>query len=173
MTGSTYISYGLGIVVSALIARDLGPADYGRYAYVVWMSGVLVVIACAAFNTTAIRFISQSTGREDAVQASAVHHSIRRFLWLGIAATAVGFVVMTLLDPPAGWSGMLGWFIGATLTSFCIKAAYLFDTSVAKGWGRFTIEAYSMVSVTLLNAVGVCVLALRHSDLQALSLIHI
>ena len=51
MTGSTYISYGLGIIVSALIARDLGPADFGRYAYVVWMSGVLVVIACAALES--------------------------------------------------------------------------------------------------------------------------
>ncbi len=167
MTGSTYISYGLGIIVSALIARDLGPANYGRYAYVVWMSGVLVVIACAAFNTTAIRFISQCTGRDDPVEARAVHHDIRRFLWIGIAMTGAGFVAMTLLDPPAGWSGMLGWFIGATLMSFCIKAAYLFDTSVAKGWGRFTVEAYSMVSVTLLNAIGVCVLALRHSGLEA------
>jgi O-antigen/teichoic acid export membrane protein len=167
MTGSTYISYGLGIVVSALIARDLGPADYGRYAYVVWMSGVLVVIACAAFNTTAIRFISECMGRDDPVQARAVHHRIRSVLWIGIAATAAGFVAMTLVDPPSGWSGMIGWFVAATLTSFGIKAAYLFDTSVAKGWGRFTVEAYSMIGVTLLNAIGVCALAWRHSGLEA------
>lgn len=167
MTGSTYISYGLGIVVSALIARDLGPADYGRYAYVVWMSGVLVVVAGAAFNTTAIRFISECTGRDDPVQSRAVHHRIRAVLWLGIGATAAGFVAMTLAYPPSGWSGRLGWFVAATLTSFCIKAAYLFDTSVAKGWGRFTVEAYSMVGVTLLNAIGVCVLALLHSGLEA------
>ena len=167
MTGSTYISYGLGIVVSALIARDLGPADYGRYAYVVWMSGVLVVIACAAVNTTAIRFISESTGRDETAQASALHNHIRRALWLGIAVTAAGFVAMTLVNPPAGWSGMVGWFVAATLSSFCIKAAYLFDSSVAKGWGRFTVEAYSMISVTLLNAIGVCVLASRHSSLEA------
>jgi O-antigen/teichoic acid export membrane protein len=167
MTGSTYISYGLGIVVSALIARDLGPADYGRYAYVVWMSGVLVVIACAAFNTTAIRFISQSTGRDEPAQARAVHHRIRRVLWIGIAVTAAGFVAMTLVEPPVGWSGMVGWFVAATLSSFCIKAAYLFESSVAKGWGRFTVEAYSMISVTLLNAIGVCVLAWRHSSLEA------
>ncbi len=167
MTGSTYVSYGLGIVVSALIARDLGPADYGRYAYVVWMSGVLVVIATAAFNTTAIRFISQSIGRDDSAQARAVHHRIRSGLWIGILGTAAAFVAMTLLDPPAGWSGIVTWFIAATLASFGIKAAYLFDTSVAKGWGRFTVEAYSMISVTLLNAIGVCALALRHSSLEA------
>jgi O-antigen/teichoic acid export membrane protein len=88
MTGSTYISYGLGIVVSALIARALGPTDYGRYAYVVWMSGVLVVIADAAFNTTAIRFISECTGRDEPALARAVHHRIRGVLWIGIAATA-------------------------------------------------------------------------------------
>jgi len=167
MTGSTYIAYGLGIIVSALIARDLGPADYGRYAYVVWMSGVLVVIACAAFNTTAIRFISECTGRDETAQARAVHHRIRSKLWIGIAATAAGFVVMTLVDPPAGWSGMVGWFVAATLASFCIKAAYLFDTSVAKGWGRFMVEAYSMMSITLLNAIGVGVLTLLHSGLEA------
>lgn len=167
MTGSTYVSYGLGIVVSALIARDLGPADYGRYAYVVWMSGVLVVIAGAAFNTTAIRFISQCTGRDEPAQARAVHHRIRAVLWIGIAGTAAGFVAMTLAEPPSGWSGMVGWFVAATLTSFCIKAAYLFDTSVAKGWGRFTVEAYSMIVVTLINAIGVCVLAWRHSGLGA------
>ena len=34
MALSTYVTVALGLVVSALLARQLGPTEYGRYAYV-------------------------------------------------------------------------------------------------------------------------------------------
>ena len=33
MTLSTYVTVGLGLVVSAVLARSLGPDDYGRCAF--------------------------------------------------------------------------------------------------------------------------------------------
>lgn len=165
MTGSTYVSYALGILVSALIARDLGPQDYGRYAYAVWMVGLLVVISGAAFNTTAIRFIAESIGSGLPVQAAAVHARIRRGMWVGLVVTACVFVVVMLAAPPVPWAGHMTWFIAIVLAAFAAKDLYLFESSVAKGYGLFTVEAYSMIGVTVVNTLLVAILAWRHSGL--------
>ena len=37
VTVSTYIEYALGLLMSVWIARSLGPSDFGRYAFTVWL----------------------------------------------------------------------------------------------------------------------------------------
>ena len=56
VTASTYIAYAISIVVSAVVARSLGPADYGQYAYLVFIVGLLVMLANHGLTTSAIRF---------------------------------------------------------------------------------------------------------------------
>ena len=80
-TGSTYVTYAAGLVTSMLIARGLGPADYGRYAYLVWLSGLLVLVMNHGLTTSAIRFVSESLGRKSLVDAQDVHRRLQR--WQG------------------------------------------------------------------------------------------
>src|SRR5690606_31590858 len=40
--GSTYVTYAVGLLVSIIVARSLGPEDFGRYSYVVWVAGILL-----------------------------------------------------------------------------------------------------------------------------------
>ena len=39
VSASTYVEYALGLFISVWIARALGPADFGRYAFTVWLCG--------------------------------------------------------------------------------------------------------------------------------------
>src|SRR5690606_13369762 len=73
VTGSTYVTYALGMLTSIVIARTLGPDDFGRYAYVVWLAGLLVLVVNNGITTTAIRFVSESLGRGAAEVAGSVH----------------------------------------------------------------------------------------------------
>src|SRR5215467_1896294 len=76
-TGSTYIGYILGLLINILIARRLDAADFGRYAYLVWLSGVLVLIANNGLTTTGIKFVSETLGRNAPDEAASVYGWLR------------------------------------------------------------------------------------------------
>lgn len=167
MTGSTYITYVLGLVVSVLIARSLGPGDFGRYSYLVWLSGLLVLLANNGLTTSGIRFVSEGLGRDAPQDARRVHGWLRRgqfgrlFLVLAVFAAAMPWL------RPVGWDEHLGFFAILILTSVVSKALYLFDVSIAKGYGKFVIEAVSTVSVTSVSTIAVAVLVLLGAPLEA------
>lgn len=167
MTGSTYVSFFFGLVVSAVIARAIGPEDFGRYAYVVWISGVLVQFANNGLNTTGIRFISETLGRGSQHGASDVHGWLLSRQYYCLLATTVGFLVSMPWTVPAGWNAPPALFGGVVLVSLIAKALYLFNVSAAKGYGQFSIEAISNMSVSALNVLCVLILYAMHAPLKA------
>jgi O-antigen/teichoic acid export membrane protein len=159
MTGATYINYATGIVVSLLIARHLAPALYGQYAYLVWLSGLLVLLFNGGTAITAITYVSERLGRQDAAGARVVHGWLKRRRIYSIAPVCVVFLVALPWIKPAGWQGQLLLFAGLVLISAITKASYIFAISVAKGHGRFSIEAIisNVLSVSTLIAVAIAV----------------
>lgn len=167
MTGSTYVSFFFGLIVSAVIARALGPEDFGRYAYVVWLSGVLVTIGNNGLNTTGIRFISESIGRGSKRSARAVHGWLQRLQFLCLLATAGGFLILLPLTVPVSWNANVALFAGIVVFSTIAKTIYLFDISVAKGYGQYSVEAFSTMAISGVNMLCVLVLFLLHAPLVA------
>lgn len=170
-TGSTYVTYAAGLVTSMLIARGLGPADYGRYAYLVWLSGLLVLVMNHGLTTSAIRFVSESLGRKSLVDAQDVHRRLQR--WQGWSLLAVGAIFLAALPAlrPAGWEGHLALFAAVALLASFAKAWYLFSISVAKGYGRFGIEASSISLLSLINLAGAGIMALLGAPLDGYMLL--
>lgn len=162
-TGSTYISYILGLVVSVLIARSLGPDDYGRYAYVVWLAGILVMLSNNGLTGTGIKFISESLGKQDRDAASRVHGWLRRQQLLCIGVVGLFFLAAIPFIQPAGWTGHLWVLICTVQVAAGVKALSMFNTSIAKGYGVFTIEAMTNLIASVANAVAAGVLAWFHA----------
>ena len=167
MTGSTYVSFALGMLVSALIARTLGPGEFGRYAYLVWLSGLLVMVANNGLTTTVIRFVSESMGRNQHMVASDVHGWLLRAQHLSLAAVAITFVLGLEWTLPAGWAGHIALFGGAVLISVVAKTLYLFAISAAKGAGQYAVEAASSVCMSIGNLACVGVLFLMQAPMAA------
>jgi O-antigen/teichoic acid export membrane protein len=167
MTGSTYVSFFFGLIVSAVIARAIGPQDFGRYAYIVWISGVLVQIGNNGLNTTGIRFVSESLGRDSKRTARAVHGWLLRLQYLCLIGTTVGFLVTLPLTIPADWRAQVVLFAGVVLVSVVAKTFFLFDVSIAKGYGQYTVEAFSNMSVSAVNMLCVLLLWALHAPLSA------
>lgn len=167
MTGSTYVSYALGMLASIVIARSLGPEDFGRYSYVVWLAGLLVVLANNGITTTAIRFVSESLGRGAGDDAARVHAWLARRQLASALLVAGGFLALLPQFMPTGWGrDGLGLLAAATLTAGLCKAWFIFDVSIAKGYGHYGIEAGSTVLMSLLSIVAVLALALMDAGLE-------
>lgn len=151
MTGSTYVAYAAGLVTNTLIARNLGPADYGRYAYLVWLSGVLVLLMNNGLTTSAIRFMSECLGRKDLEGAQRLHSWFRQRQVLAGVGVALVFLVALPFLKPSGWEGDLIFFAALALLASMAKAWYLFSISAAKGHGMFGVEAMSISVLSMVN----------------------
>jgi O-antigen/teichoic acid export membrane protein len=172
MTGSTYAVYALGLVVSALIARDLGPDSFGHYAYLVWLSGMLGIIANNGLTTSGIRFVSESLGRQDRDAAARVQGWLWRRQLLCLLAVAALYAASLPFIERSGWQQeQLLLFTALAILSMSGKSLFIFYISMAKGHGRFDIEAGITVALGLLNAVAVVVLAWRGASLLAYLLV--
>ena len=167
VTGSTYVSYALGMLTSIVIARTLGPDDFGRYAYVVWLAGLLVVVSNNGITTTAIRFVSESLGRGAEDDARGVHGWLLRRQLACLLLVALGFLALMPLFKPTGWDEGIGLFAAATLVAGLCKAWFLFEVSIAKGRGHYGIEAGATVLMSVTSISFVLALMWMGAGLQA------
>src|SRR5688572_28022808 len=135
--GSTYITYALGLLIGAVIARVLGPTSFGKYAFVVWLSGWLVLVANNGLNASGIRFISDTLGRGAFEQARDIHGWLLRWQRISTGAVAAALVSVSIWLAPEFWGEQLPLFVIVLLAGFATRAAYLFDVSIAKGYGAF------------------------------------
>lgn len=171
MTGSVYIAYALSLITSALIARTLGPAAYGQYTFVVWLSGMLTIVANNGLNTTGIRFVSEFLGQGETSTAHRAHGWLLvRQRWVTLAV-GVGFVLLMPFFMPAGWEEGPIFLFAIVIVSMATKSSYIFDISMAKGYGRFGIEAMIMVFASLIAFAIVVVLYFFDGSLSAFMLV--
>jgi O-antigen/teichoic acid export membrane protein len=167
VTASTYFSYGISIVVSAIVARALGPSNYGQYAYLVWLIGLLVVLANHGLTTSGIRFVSESLGRSRSDQAGHVWRWLHRQQRLSIGVVLALFVVWMLWLSSLSWHMNRALAIGVVVVCVYTKSSYLFDVSMAKGYGNFRIEPLATMLTSLLSGVAAVLLAWHHADVNA------
>ncbi|MBA4110145.1 MAG: hypothetical protein C0487_11195 [Leptothrix sp. (in: Bacteria)] len=162
---STYVTTALGLIVSVIIARSLGPKDYGQYAYLLWLSGLLVIFGNHGLGISGIRFVSESLGRGNPEEARNVHGWLQRRQWASLLSVLACFSVGVLAFRPAGWQESIGLLVGVCIVSVIAKVIFLFDISIAKGYSRFSVEALTNMAMSLLYAVGVVALGMMQASL--------
>lgn len=166
-TGSVYIGYVLGLLINILIARRLDTDDFGRYAYLVWLSGVLVTVSNNGLTTTGIKFVSETLGRNSPREAANVYNWLWRLQPVCIGLVAIAFLAAMPFVLPAGWGDRRLLFAIAVLVSFSFKAWAMFCTTIAKAYGRFTAEAITSTTALVFNAAVASVLAVLKAPLEA------
>lgn len=170
IAASTYVSTALGFVVSIIIARSLGPHDYGQYAYLVWLSGFLVTIGNHGLSISGIRFISECIGRGELTEAKNTHHWLRRQQLASVVVVLLIFACSTYFFKPAGWMESTALLLGVIFTSVAGKAFYIFNISIAKGYKKFSIESWSNMIMSIVYSAGAAALALGHASLSGFAI---
>jgi O-antigen/teichoic acid export membrane protein len=154
---STYVEYALGLLVSIWIARALGPDDFGRYAFVVWLCGWLIVCSNHALTTSSTKFVAEAEGAGDPALASHIAYRLDRIQHASSFFVIVLFVAIAVTVQPDEWHGIVPQTIACIVIAVVAKANYAMLVAIAKGWHRFEPEAMATV---LSGLLGVCLIAL-------------
>lgn len=164
-TFASLASYAGGMVVSILIARSLGPIEYGQYAYVVWLSGLMVTLGASGFNNSAMRFISEYVGAGKVATSLTIHRRLRNLVLAAVAGATMLLVVAWPWVRPQGTEALSNTLLLIALVGFSTKALFMFESAAAKGYGRFWVEAVCLSSLSVVNVLGVSILWNWHASL--------
>jgi len=165
VTVSTYIEYALGLLMSVWIARSLGPSDFGRYAFTVWLCGWLIVCSNHALTTSSTKFIAEADGMGDPALASHLAARFSRIQTWSSLVVIVLFVGVGWLFRPAEWDQSLLPIMGLVVVAVVAKANYAMLVAIGKGQERFEPEAVATVVGGILGMLLVLAAMVMHAGL--------
>lgn len=167
VTLSTYINYATGLVASIVVARALGSHDYGQYAYFIWLAGTLTSLYCGGVTFSAMRYVADELGGGNSEGARRVQRLLTRWFTMGVVLISIAYLGASAWLLPADWQQSIALFVALVLLAATTKAAYLFRSSISKGYGRFEIEAQTTILISLANIVGVLALVATKASLTS------
>ncbi len=147
-----YVEYVLGMLASILVARELGPEHYGTYSLIIWMAGLGVAFTNSGTATAAIKFVAELRGGDQESMIPTALRFLRRAqqVFLGVVALA-GAVLIWLFGRHMlpGYDDRL--IFGALLLAVSLRAPYMFNIAVAKGFECFRATATIASIATPIN----------------------
>ncbi|MET0226038.1 MAG: polysaccharide biosynthesis C-terminal domain-containing protein [Dokdonella sp.] len=147
-----YTEYFLGMIVSIVIARHLGPNDFGTYSLVVWLVACGVTATNAGTTTTMIKFIAEvrGGGREDLLHPLIAYLRRAQAMFLGVVLV-LGSAAFLLAGGELA-PGFNHWMLcGLLVFAVALRAPYMLNIAVAKGFERFGATATIALATTPLN----------------------
>lgn len=147
-----YTEYVLGMLTSIVIARHLGPDRYGVYSLAIWLVAMGVAMTNSGTAGGAIKFVAElrGAGREDLIPSllAYLRRAQRIFLLIVLVAGALLFVFAgDKLAPGMDHAMLLGFLV----VSITMRASYMFNIGVAKGFENFRATAIVAMVATPLN----------------------
>lgn len=147
-----YTEYVLGMLTSIIIARHLGPDDYGAYSLVIWLVALGVATTNSGTASAAIKFVAElrGAGRLEMIPTllDYLRKAQRFFLLFVLLAGAAVFLFAGDRVAP----GMNHWMLlGFLAVSVALRASYMFNIGVAKGFENFRATAIVSLVSTPIN----------------------
>ncbi|HLF70457.1 MAG TPA: oligosaccharide flippase family protein, partial [Actinomycetota bacterium] len=72
------VDAGSALGISVLVGRALGPATFGRYAYLMWIIRTVAVLGAIGLPAAATRMVSEFLGADDAPRATGLYRTALR-----------------------------------------------------------------------------------------------
>jgi len=158
-TIGTYGETLLALIASAIIARALGPSEYGIYTYVIFLSGWMIKLSNISLPATAIRFVAESRGSGKLERSSRVAGILLTRQTINSVLVCLGFILFLQFFTPEILEDQHSLLYALICVAVFFKARYVFTVSIAKGHERFDIEAISTILVGIATIAMVAVLA--------------
>lgn len=167
-----YVEYFLGMLTSILVARYLGPSEFGVYGLIMWLSGLGIALTNAGITTGMIKFVAElrGSGREDLLVplVSLLRRTQKIMLTAVLLVSATVFVVAgKRLVPDINLIGF-----GLLLLSVSMRAPYMLNVAIAKGFENFRSTATIAAIVAPLNLVLVGIAILFKASLEGFVLVY-
>lgn len=147
-----YTEYLLGMLTSIIIARHLGPDGFGVYSLVIWLVAIGVATTNSGTASSAIKFVAElrGAGRTDVIPALLGYLRRAQHLFL-LAVSGAGAVVFLVAGEhvAAGLNHMM--LLGFLVVAVALRAGYMFNIGIAKGFEDFRATAIISLVSTPLN----------------------
>lgn len=147
-----YTEYVLGMLTSIVIARHLGPDGFGAYSLVIWMVAMGVTVTNSGTASAAIKFIAECRGAGKPGRIRPLLRYLRRaqlvFMAVVLLVGGTGFYLSgDHVAPGFDHAVLLGFLVLAV----ALRAPYMFNIGVAKGFEDFRATAIVALISTPLN----------------------
>lgn len=156
-SANVYAEYILGLLVSIIVARSLGPEEFGVYAFVVWLVAFGVIMVNAGVSIGAIKFFADLLGRKRNDEIGALHSHLSRIQVLRAVIFVAGFSLIVVFAPDLlvlpSYSSVL-WFVGPAVF---LRSYYMYQVGVIKGLQDFGYLAKIAFIVSPLNLIMVLI----------------
>lgn len=156
-----YTEFSLGLVTSILIARHLGPDQYGIYSGIVWMVALGIAMTNSGTASAVIRFTAQLHGSGERGQVRPVIGRLRaiQLRYLLVVATLAGLALWIAGDRllPGLDHRLLFAFL---VLAVALRSSYMFNIGIAKGMQGFRVNAVVAAIASPLNLLLVLLVAL-------------
>lgn len=156
MTGGWLARAVLSVLTSVLTARYLHPDEMGRYAFLVWLAGLLAVVLSLGLPTTLTRYTAEARGAGRPATAGALLRLVVGRQARLVGAATVLMIILALALPPI-------WRLPLALTALSVPAQVVYGslTAFLSGLQMFGWQALLGVGMLgLLAGLFVVVVAL-------------
>ncbi len=143
----TYSEYLLGMVASVLLARYLGPEEYGIYGIVIWVAILARTLINSGVTLGAIRFIAAASSKHGTAIAKSVARYFTRVHFIKLAIVITVGAIATPFFAPQVFPDIPLIAFWLVLAAIAFRTTYMFFVSVAKGQEDFK-------SVAIITSVG-------------------
>jgi len=155
-----YTEFVLGFLTSIIIARHLGPHFFGAYSGVIWLMAMGVAISNAGTASAAIKFIAEQRagGHDDQIAPllDYLRRAQRKFM---IAVLAVCILVILVAGNQVSASLDTWIVLGFLLATIPLRAGYMFNVGVAKGFQNFRANALVVLVAAPVNLLMVMIVS--------------
>jgi len=143
MTSGWMVRVALAVLISVLTARYLRPDEMGRYAFLVWLAGLLAVVLSLGLPTTLTRYTAEARGGRHPATAGALLALVVRWQVAFVLAAAALLVVAALAVPGP-------WRLPLALTALSVPAQVLYASLAAFLSGLQVFGGQALLSVGML-----------------------
>lgn len=153
-----YTEYFLGMLTSVFIARHLGPADFGAYSAIIWLVAMGVAVTNSGTASAVIKFVAElrGSGREDLIAPTIAYLRRAQRGFLAVVLIGGGILFWRAGDDIApGFNHVM--MFGFLVVAIALRASYMFNVGIAKGFENFRATAIVASIATPLNLAMVVV----------------
>jgi len=157
---SNYLEYFFGLLVSMLIARSLGPSEFGVYVFLIWLVSIAVAFANEGLSLSVTKHIAEVSNEESQPDSSTIMHFFERSHFNRIGKIMLPLGLAAFLNSNRSEYGMdFAVFVTIVLAvCFYFRARHMLRVSAFKGLEQFWGVAIGPFLITPINMVSAIVL---------------
>jgi O-antigen/teichoic acid export membrane protein len=160
-----YTEYFLGMLAAIMIARHLGPKFYGVYGLFIWFAAVGVVVTNSGITTGVIKFVAELRGANREALIVPLLAKLRRVQYWHLLLVMISGVVLFLVAAKRYAADLDVVEFSLLLFAVCMRAPYMFNIAIAKGFEAFDATAKIALIAAPVNLAMVIVAMLLHAPI--------